>query len=215
MISTLDFNTYVENRIKFYSKLNSFKVDKALLSAPIVIDSSFIRRLNSNFQDIVERRLKNEKFNKKSNLEYKERIRNVFPELVPILDHKDPAIYWFTINDPSGNVSEEIINEYSIIKKSGSGWWTKVDSKRKVITTDCLYLGKVEGALVNRFIQHIGIGHDFTTALKLQRWMGKIDKLQLTYQFLRVDSKMKPFLSDIEKVMWEKSNPLLGQKPRF
>ena len=45
--------------------------------------------------------------------------------------------------------------------------------------------------------------------------MKELDGLSLTYQFLKIDEADKPYLEDIEKVLWEKSNPLFGQKPHF
>ncbi len=76
-------------------------------------------------------------------------------------------------------------------------------------------MGKINSALENRFIQHIGLGHDYTTALKLQRWMSSLKNMKLTFQFLKLDESMKKYTDDIEKVLWEEFKPLLVESPRF
>jgi hypothetical protein len=200
---------------KFYDELIQFAILPENLSASILIDADFMDKLNGNFDKFLKRRLDSQKFSKQENKEYKALMKEVFPETQIIFEHKDPTIYWFKINQANGLTNEEIIRQYSKIKDAGTGWWTKVNLSKSGSKTDILYLGKIETAFENRFIQHIGLGHDFTTALKLQRWMPALTNMSLTFQFLKLDQKWKHYTEDIEKVMWEAAEPLLGASPRI
>lgn len=78
-----------------------------------------------------------------------------------------------------------------------------------------MYLGKVEKNLFDRFIQHLGLGHNMTSALKLCKWIDKMDFVDLEFQFLELDPKEVRYLEDIENVLWRKFNPLIGAEPRI
>jgi hypothetical protein len=215
MFSKIDFKKYSESRKKYYETLSSFVIDPSMISKPIKIDSSFFARIDKHLKKFLDRRLESKKFTKAENEEYKALLKKWFPELLPIFDHKGPTIYWFKINYSEGLTNEKILAHYSSIKGSGTGWWTKVNLIRRNSKSEILYLGKINVALENRFIQHLGLGHNFTTALKLQRWMPTLKGMSLDYQFLKLDNSMKKYTEDIEKVLWDDLQPLLGQSPRF
>lgn len=215
MFSKVDFNQYAETRKTFYDKLSDFVINSSQMSESIQIDSSFMERINNHFDKVLARRLETIKFSKTENKEYKDLIKKWLPETKPVFEHKGPTIYWFKINYLKGLTNEAILNHYSAVKNKGTGWWTKVDLARKNVTTEILYLGKIETAFENRFVQHIGLGHNFTTALKLQRWMPSLENMTLTFQFLKLDKSLKAYTEDIEKVLWEECKPLLGESPRF
>lgn len=216
MFSKVDFLHYVGERKKFYDKLSEFTVDINHMSEAIEIDKDFIDRIEVNFGYYLTRRTESKKFTKQENREYKELIKKVLPETKSLFDYKGPTVYWFKINYKNGLSNDDILNYYSTKKEQwkGKGWWTQVNMKRKNSTTEILYLGKIETALENRFIQHIGLGHEFSTSLKLQKWL-PTDKLSLTFQFLKLDIKWKAYAEDIEKVLWDYKKPLLGASPRI
>jgi hypothetical protein len=215
MFSKINFNDYTSKRKDFYDTLSKFSVETSKISTPIEINQEFLNKINIHFGDVLKRRLEKNKFSNSENKQYKDLIKAHFPEVKPIFDHKGPTIYWFKINYSDGLTNEDILKNYTSVKKGGTGWWTKAHMARKTSPTDILYLGKIEAQFENRFIQHIGLGHNFTTALKLQRWMPNLKNMSLTFNFLKVDAQMKPYLEDIEKVLWEESKPLLGAEPRF
>lgn len=215
LFSKVNFKQYSENRKDFYEKLSQFNIDGSQINKSIEIGSDFLEKINSNFKTILSRRLEKNKLTVAENKEYKNLIRKIFPSLEPIFLSKGPTVYWFKINYSNGLTNEKILNHYSEVKKSGTGWWTQVNLARKNISTEILYLGKIETAFQNRFIQHIGLGHDFTTSLKLQRWMPSLKDMTLTFNFINIGSEWEPYLEDIEKVLWEECKPLLGANPRF
>lgn len=213
MFSKVNFKEYSDNRKNFYDNLSQFSINASQISDPIKIDAQFIQKLNTHLSHFIDKRLGNEKFSREDNRTFKNLIKEHCPEALPVFEHRGPTIYWFKINHSSNTTNEEIIKYYYNAKKSGSGWWTKVNPSKKDNATQVLYLGKIEAGFENRFIQHIGLGHNFTTALKLQRWL-PID-ISFSFQFLKLDGSIKPYLEDIEKVMWEECKPLLGEAPRI
>lgn len=215
MFTSVNFLKYIGDRIQFYNELRTFVIQPEHLSSPIRIDKSFMDKLNSNFQKFLERRLEPVKFTNQENKEYKELIKKIFPETEEIFNHKDPTIYWFKINYSNGLTNQKIIRHYSSVKDNEKGWWTQVNNSRRNSKTDILYLGKIESAFQNRFIQHIGLGHEFTSSLKLQRWMPSLDGMSLTFQFLKLNKKWKRYTEDIEKVLWDAAEPLLGAIPKI
>lgn len=215
MFSTVDFSKYILKRKNFYDELGDFVIDPDHISQPILIDSSFLEKIEENFSKFLQRRLESDKFSHQENQEYKQLIKRTLPETEQVFQHNGPTIYWFKINRSNGLTNQEILNQYSAVKSRGTGWWTKVNLNRASVQSDTLYLGKVQTAFQNRFIQHIGLGHDFTTSLKLLRWMPALKDMSLTFQFLKLDNKWVLHTEDIEKVLWEASEPLLGESPRF
>lgn len=214
MFSNADFPKYISERKKFYNELENFIIQPEHISNPIKIDKVFFENLNQNFEKFLRRRLEPEKFSKAENKEYKTLMKEIFPETSVIFDHPDPTIYWFKIDYFNDLTNADIINHFSRKRKAGSGWWTKVNMANASSKTDILYLGKIETAFQNRFISHIGLGNDFTSSLKLQRWMPDLD-ISLTFNFLKLDKKWKIYTEDIEKVLWDATQPLLGASPRI
>jgi len=217
MFTTVNFPKYIDDRIAFYNQLKLFVIQEEHLSKPILIDANFMDRLNNNFQKFLQRRLEPTKFTQSENRELKELMKKVFPETMEIFNHHDPTIYWFKINYSNGLTNDKIVNEYFIVrdKHKGKGWWTKVSKLRSSSKTEILYLGKIETAFQNRFIQHIGLGHSYTTSMKLQMWMNNVEGMSLTFQFLKLDRKWKKYTEDIEKVLWDATQPLLGASSRI
>jgi len=214
MFLNINFKNYAAKRVEFYNKLSQFVIDENKISNPIELDQNFFRIIDTHFQQFLIRRKEKTRFTKAENIAYKQLIRNQYPEILPIFRHLGPAIYWFKINYSGDLTNKEILKCYSSAKEEGSGWWTQVNLARNN-PTEILYLGKVETTLQNRFIQHIGLGHNFTTSLKLQRWMPSLVNMTVTFQFLAIDSSMKPYLEDIENVLWQQLKPLLGAAPRI
>lgn len=46
-----------------------------------------------------------------------------------------------------------------------------------------------------------------TSALKLCKWIDKMDFVDLEFQFLELELKEVEYLEDIENVLWRKFNP--------
>lgn len=213
MFSKVDFKKYAERRKAHYDFLEAFQIDNSQISEPISIDSSFVGKLNSYLQFYLEKRVTGPKFSREENKDFKRLLMEHCPEVMPVFEHRGPCIYWFKINHSGSSTNSSIIEHYYRVKQNGTGWWTKVNLANADSRTQVLYLGKIESGFQNRFIQHIGLGHDFTTALKLQRWMP--DDVSFSFQFFKLDVVMKPYLEDIEKVMWDECRPLLGESPRI
>jgi len=215
MFQNIDFERYSHSRISFYNRLSNFKISDADISEPILLDANFFEKIDTHLLYYINRRSEETKFTTQENREYKRIIKSEFPEVIPVFDHKGPTIYWFKINYANDISNEMILNQYGSKKNNKNGWWTKHDLRRKDASTNVLYLGKIEAALENRFLQHIGIGHNYTTALKLCKWLPDLKGLTLTFQFLKLNNEMKIYLEDIENVMWRELNPLMGASPRI
>lgn len=206
------FENYVTKRIEFYNILHEFTIDESMISNKVLINNELINTISENFNYDIVKRIRNEKFTKAENISFKTNFQSLFPETKEIFDHKAPAIYSFKILNCTSEIRKSIITNYIETKKSGTGWWSKADPMRAMIDSDILYIGKIQGALQNRFLQHLGLGHDYTTALKLQRWMNKIPLLELEFSFIKIDDRWKKHLTDIENVIWKHNNPIIGQQ---
>ncbi len=215
MFQPVNFKTYSENRKMFYNKLENFSIDISKISAPIIIDENFFSVMKENFSAEMERRSEVKKFSREENTEYKKKLKRLFPQMLPVFEHKGPAVYGFKINYINGIDNDQILNHYLTVRKDRMGWWTKATIQRLGLKTDILYIGKVETALENRFIQHVGLGHKDTAGLKLYYWLPLLKGITLSYQFLPLEKDMTRYVEDIEKVLWDECKPLLGAAPRF
>lgn len=217
MFTGIDFKNYIHSRKLFYDKLESFNIVGNNISVPIILDQNFFEKLNSNLEHFLVRRGESNKFSKAENLEYKRLLKLHFPETTPIFENDLPTIYWFKINNSSNALNENILRHYISSKEQNKhkGWWAQASWGRLGSNTEYLYVGKMERGFQNRFIQHIGLGHRFTSSLKLQSWITSIPEISLSFQFLKVDIEMMPHLEDIENVIWNHLNPLLGASPKI
>jgi hypothetical protein len=218
MFTSINFKSYADARKSFYDKLSSVKIDMTQISEPIRIDVAFLAKIETHFAYFLKRRGETVKFTGKENKEYKKLLIEHFPEMLPVFEHKGPSVYWFQIEYSDGLTNENVINQYLSIRKDknkATGWWSRGKIQRKDIQTDVLYLGKVESQLQNRLISHVGLGHQFTSSLKLQKWMPELENMTLSFRFLKLDKEMKDYVEDIEKVLWDKYKPLLGAAPKI
>jgi len=218
MFNSIGFKGYTDARKSFYDKLSPVIIETSQISDPITIDSKFLQKLNTYFADVLKRRDDDNKMSRKESKEYKERLKEHFPEMLPVFEHNGPSVYWFQIDYSSGLTNEDILKQYLSIRKDKSkpdGWWSRGKIQRKDIPTTVLYLGKVESGIHIRLINHIGLGHRFTSSLKLQKWMPGLQNMTLRFQFLKLDAEMKDYVEDIEKVLWDKYKPLLGAAPKI
>ena len=209
---SINFSEYINNRKDFYSKLESFEVTEEMVSPQFRIDQQLIKSVSENFRDEISRRRENQKFNNTENRLLKEKFLGLYPHYEPIFEHKQAAIYNFTIVNATTELRKKILTTFIEAKKSGSGWWSQADINRSIIETDSLYIGKVQGALQNRFLQHLGLGHDYTTALKIERWLSSLPELELHFSYIMIKPQWIPHLTDIENVIWKHNTPLIGKK---
>ncbi|ALM47421.1 hypothetical protein AMR72_00025 [Flavobacterium psychrophilum] len=197
MLSNINFKDYTQSRLDFYSQLSEFQIDYEEMAIPIELDQAFFDILGSNFHYYIEKRLSGPKFSKVENLAYKQLLKELYPQLLSIFQYNGPIVYWFKINYSDGLTNEKILTHYIKTKEKpkNRGWWTKAN-KICNHTTEILYVGKVERAFENRFIQHIGLGHNYTTALKLQKWIPDLENMSVTLHFLKIPHNMTNHLED-------------------
>ena len=74
MFSKINFRQYAETRKAFYDRLSDFALDPSQISEPIQIDLNFIDRINTHFNQVLNRRLEKRRFSKAENKEYKDLI---------------------------------------------------------------------------------------------------------------------------------------------
>ncbi|HOZ88156.1 MAG TPA: hypothetical protein PL029_10370, partial [Bacteroidia bacterium] len=163
MNTAIDFKAHAERKIKEYEKLKSFSLSADLFSEPISITKDFLIRIQKDFDFYIKRRGEDIKFTTKENKELKSSLVEAFPYLKAVNDHKGAAVYWFKIQSPSINFNKEIFEFSKNFRKDTGRWFTQVSESRTIVETEFLYVGKVEAGLFNRFLQHIGLGHKFTT----------------------------------------------------
>jgi hypothetical protein len=216
MLSNINFKEYTKSRLAFYTKLSEFSLEQGEVAIPVELDQSFFEMLGDNFHQYITKRLSGPKFSRTENLEYKKLLKQLYPQLLPVFEASGPVIYWFKMNYADGLTNQKILSHYTREKEKGKnrGWWTQANQTRNH-PTEILYVGKVERAFVNRFIQHIGLGHNYTTALKLQKWVPGLKNLSLTLHYIKISPEMSPYLEDIENVIWRELKPLLGASPRI
>jgi len=211
MNATIDFKSHAERKIKEYEKLKLFTLNPDSFSEPIPITKDFLIQIQRDFDFYIKRRGESKKFTQKENKELKKLLVQTFPYLKPLDDHKSAAVYWFKINNPSVNFNKEIFEFSKNFRKDTGRWFTQVSEVRTTKETEFLYVGKVEAGLFNRFLQHIGLGHKFTTGLQMVHWATNLGALDLEYRFCPINIEYLEMLEDIEEVIWSNSRPLLGE----
>ena len=210
----IKFEEYIEKRIEFYENLKNIHIDESKYSSKIHLENSTFKDINNDFRYFFERRNQKERLTAKENKEFKEKLIFNFPNFKEIANCKNPTIYWFKIQHLEKSNNRKLLEKFIKVRNPKKGWWSKPTKDLENIT-EYLYLGKVEKNLFDRFIQHLGLGHNMTSALKLCKWIDKMDFVDLEFQFLELDPKEVRYLEDIENVLWRKFNPLIGAEPRI
>ena len=185
MITDTVIDEYIKRKIEFYKNLKQFHKQNIEIADSITINAKFIELVETEFDDFIKLREKLSKIPYRENEDFKKGMTEKFEELKIIKENnKKPSIYWFEIINNAGFTNEKIAKKFNSSKKSGAGWWTKVN-KTANPEGQILYLGKVEKNLFGRFLQHFGIAHKKTSSLKLRKWM---KQLTLSYQVCKLKS---------------------------
>jgi|SRR5690606_21092312 len=206
---------YINRKIEFYKDLKKFHKENIEIINSITINESFISEIETEFKDFIKLREKSNRIPHKENELFKKGISDKFEELKIIKENNSkPSIYWFEITNNSGLTNEKIANKFTSAKKSGAGWWTKVN-KTANPEGQILYLGKVENNLFGRFLQHYGIAHKKTSSLKLRKWLKDFKGLEIKFKYVQFDVEILPYLEDFENIYWRHFEPILGDQPKI
>ena len=215
MNSIPDFKSYAELKIKEYEKLKSFSINDKKASKKIVITRDLLLEIKQDFKEEITRREQDIKFSKVEAKNLKNKLLKKYPWIEPLHKHNSSAIYWFKIKSPSRKFNDNVYIRVKDFRKKTKKWFSQVESSRFDKEKDVLYIGKVQSQLLNRFIQHIGLGHKSTTSLQMLHWATDLPDFELEYRFLPIEKKYFNLLEDIEVVMWNHHSPLLGQGKRM
>lgn len=210
----INFDEYIEKKVKFYQNLSRVTINTEQYSLPVTLSNTLFKDINTDFSYFIARRKQKERLKAVEGREFREKLLHRFPLFSEIRDCSNPAIYWFKIKHLEKSNNKSLLKRFVKTRNPKNGWWSK---PRKDIEnmTEYLYLGKVEKNLFDRFTQHLGFGHRMTSSLKLSQWIDKIDDIELEFQFLQLDTSEISYLQDIENVLWRKFDPLLGAEPHI
>lgn len=119
------------------------------------------------------------------------------------------AIYWFKIVSDVDNSS--IINTFKQYKDINDSRPTPALNNYNHTDSRTLYVGKVQGCLWGRIIQHLGYHKDLTDhGLQLYHWSKSLP-LILELHVISVNSEMDHLLPSLEIYFAKQLKPLIGK----
>lgn len=207
---------YIAAKKNLYSKIEENYSNHPKISVPIKLNSEIFEKLRVDFSDYLAKRDRKDKFKQKEITAFKEDLVRLNPTFELVRNSMKPSVYWFTISSDDIKIREDIVKKLNIYKKDSDRWVTQALEKKTGTSTTTLYVGKVQygGTLFNRFIQHLGLGHKYTSSIHLLGWFKGIP-VDINYYFLEIEEPFYSLVDDIECVVAHLKKPLLGEVPKY